>query len=1258
MVATAQFLEELSRKRLKWIDANRENNFEQGILNLLTELYPEQAHFIFELFQNAEDAIATSITFKLSADKLIVMHNGTRQFNAKDVESITSIGQSTKKDDLNQIGKFGVGFKAVFSYTTTPIVHSDDFNFEIRDLVCPYPIEKPTFKKKHTQFVFPFNNNNKSPDKCFEEVAKGLNSLQDNVLLFLNNINEISWEIDGRGKGRLARYARENNVVEIKNEGPKAKSATSSYWLRFLKKVAEKDGLFVGVAYRLEYLDELNIDFDEKSKISKTMAIVPIEGDGQLSIYFPAEKEVTKLKFHIHGPYASTVARDSLKYDHEGNLALLRLTAELVAESLNHIKSHGLLTTDFLAVMPNNKDDLNTFYRPIQVAIICEFANKKLLPGQYLKFISSRTAKDGPADIKSIINDTDLAVLYGNSEMKWVKAAKQKNSRADNFIESLNIREWGWDQLAETIKNKFGNKADPIANAWLNKKSDEWMQKFYYLLDHLVVEKKYDHRVIPTTWKIIRTADNSHRTGNEVFFPNTGPLNVENDKFIRLKANILTLQGKSKRQLERAEHFLQEAGVSAVGEAQEIEVILDEFYAPRSKDPSERLHMEHMERFINHWRKTGETTMFQRHYIFKDVAGKLFCMPFEVFLDKPYMNTSLSGFYSALAKHNINAADEIFEVWHNYNILSYFTAFAQAVGVITKIKIIKTTIGSNHPDYVRLITGFNGAGWSCDYGIDEDYTVSYLEDILKLNDVNVSKAMWLTMCLADTKVLKARYRPNSRCYTHTSYSSLVDKLKKSQWIPSVDGKFYKPEDMSNEMLMSGFSYDSDEWLNSIDFGKSARVQSEEYKQKLELVEKLGISLPLAEYLRTLTNDEQNIFLSEFITWRNQKNMPSDEELPRNPAPDPTRRYSKAEEEAEVAEEKEYEKKERSVRTNRNPDIKAYLKEHNTNDNGNVICQICCKKMPFKIGGLEDYFESVQCIKSVKKDLKSNHVALCPNCAAEYKYACNTSEADRIDYILTLDHISDVELSVPLEMPVHDKIRFTQKHFIELKAVLQHLEENRDSNNAEDTGNNEYSLAENDDESTQLINASQATTNNKAGLYQKPFVNTHNKNTNTESAAKHLKKQKIEPIIIYNKRSESALIQATANINTQNNVIHSASTSLADKRVERAIASMNKLSCHDNQKVLIKGKETVLKFINHDEYKSDLKSEGIPLSSLKMAMDHLVQSFDYKKLGFKKFIEFVKHVCASTNATVYVMPNNEAVLGLKNQKLSGAKPHVN
>ena len=90
--------DELKSKRKEMVKSMKENDAFEGIKNLLTELYPDKAHFIFELLQNAEDMNATEVNFSLYNDRLIFMHNGNkRAFTLTDVEAITNISKGTKK---------------------------------------------------------------------------------------------------------------------------------------------------------------------------------------------------------------------------------------------------------------------------------------------------------------------------------------------------------------------------------------------------------------------------------------------------------------------------------------------------------------------------------------------------------------------------------------------------------------------------------------------------------------------------------------------------------------------------------------------------------------------------------------------------------------------------------------------------------------------------------------------------------------------------------------------------------------------------------------------------------------------------------------------------------------------------------------------------------------------------------------------------------------------------------------------------------
>ena len=141
--------EKLSKERE--IDANvLDKPALRGVKNSVVEKYSDQAHFIYELLQNADDAFASEARFILKRDCLVFVHNGSRLFSVSDVDSedadsdegclgdinaITSIANSNKREA--SIGKFGVGFKAVFQYTSTPHIYDPNFKFKISRFIVP-----------------------------------------------------------------------------------------------------------------------------------------------------------------------------------------------------------------------------------------------------------------------------------------------------------------------------------------------------------------------------------------------------------------------------------------------------------------------------------------------------------------------------------------------------------------------------------------------------------------------------------------------------------------------------------------------------------------------------------------------------------------------------------------------------------------------------------------------------------------------------------------------------------------------------------------------------------------------------------------------------------------------------------------------------------------------------------------------------------------------------------------------------------------
>ena len=149
----ALFFEALSKDRAEIADV-LERRAVRGYKDSVVEKYSDQAHFIYELLQNADDACATNARFILEENRLIFAHNGTRHFSVSnpanedidserktlgDINAITSIANSNKTGA--SIGKFGVGFKAVFQYTSTPHIYDPSVKFKIERFIVPIKLD-------------------------------------------------------------------------------------------------------------------------------------------------------------------------------------------------------------------------------------------------------------------------------------------------------------------------------------------------------------------------------------------------------------------------------------------------------------------------------------------------------------------------------------------------------------------------------------------------------------------------------------------------------------------------------------------------------------------------------------------------------------------------------------------------------------------------------------------------------------------------------------------------------------------------------------------------------------------------------------------------------------------------------------------------------------------------------------------------------------------------------------------------------------
>ncbi|MEI7752199.1 MAG: hypothetical protein WCJ71_08950 [Candidatus Omnitrophota bacterium] len=447
--------EELVQMRKAWVDSSRANGF--NFDDILSGLYNDPSHFLFEIIQNAEDAGAKRVTFNLTTEKLTVCHDG-RDFDFKDIEGITGIGISRKKTDLNAIGKFGLGFKSVFAVTESPQIFSGKYSIQIDDFVVPSSLEQ-TEKHKGTRIVLPFNRKTRSKNEVYSAVAQKLDNLGFQSLLFLRHIEEIQWDTPEK-KGRYLKSS---------------KDVLASPWAKRVTLIStERAQEYLVVARPIEIEGKkikVEIAYLLGADENDTMRIVPVS-DSKLVVYFPTEK-LTHLKFLIQGPYKTTPNRENIPLDNEQNQHILKETAVLVAESLSIIKALGFFDVNFLAHLPISVEDKGSdvIYSSMYEAVKAKFLSEEaLMPTNRASF-----AKTGDVilargrELTAFFKQDDIEKLFSKTEWLDTDITYDKTRQLrDYLVKEMGVEEVDFESFARLISVDF-----------LKEKSDEWMIGFY-----------------------------------------------------------------------------------------------------------------------------------------------------------------------------------------------------------------------------------------------------------------------------------------------------------------------------------------------------------------------------------------------------------------------------------------------------------------------------------------------------------------------------------------------------------------------------------------------------------------------------------------------------------------------------------------------------------------------------------------------------------------------------------------------------------
>jgi len=348
------------------------------------EKYLQQAYqgrYFFELIQNVRDANKEKnqdgeIFIVLNDDILSISNTGA-EFSEKGIESITTIGESTKQSQ-DYIGFKGIGFKSVQEVTEEPkiITSYGSVYFDRKLTLNEYNDEKLN-KEQVPLFYFPHFNPQRLSCTEIEKgivtkielpikksvtediIVEAFSEIQAKQLILLGNIRNLHFESESNNTKFSITKNPQKRFIEVKeNDDPpfKFKYFTPSNKIQIPKNVIEslegkeKDIFSKGSA----------VDINIVLELAENGQIKPIE-EAKLYLFYPLQIN-SGFRFIIHSYFIVNPERTALR-DSPLNDFLLRSIGEFIGkEMLRNLKKTKTNTSKILCFKRNSDAKVNLLY--------------------------------------------------------------------------------------------------------------------------------------------------------------------------------------------------------------------------------------------------------------------------------------------------------------------------------------------------------------------------------------------------------------------------------------------------------------------------------------------------------------------------------------------------------------------------------------------------------------------------------------------------------------------------------------------------------------------------------------------------------------------------------------------------------------------------------------------------------------------------------------------------------------------------------
>ena len=462
-------------KAVKEDEGLKESIFEAVKKKIAQNQYDESS-ILFEFFQNADDCVNHLAICNRQPDKqnktfyinvkesqIVISHFGrlindtlnSKEFGDKfsqDLYSMITLNTSEKSEETGDTGKFGLGFKSVYTICKEPIVHSGNLDFKIIAGIYPSPEDRIAIENGETRFIL------NGPFPCsMDKICTKFKQYMFFLSVFSKQINNIQMH----GLFEEAVSLSKNNIYQNKSQFLSKVSNDNKDYLLF-----EDTELKYQILFRLK--DNCVYPMTD-SDLPKVWNITPLNS-------------VKRLPFMINADFVVDTGRLTLadeKFNTELFERISRTFANLLIESKDRL---------FSETSENIIADILEIFITIRNLQDSTFAN---FSESVLKIIFEK-CYCLPNGYGSVISFNDNVQFYSIAQSIYAENCYENEflSAMNTFLKAVNIEN---ELIIKSVADAYGNSINstPIELRNLldllptNKLSNEHLESFITIVSFM-----------------------------------------------------------------------------------------------------------------------------------------------------------------------------------------------------------------------------------------------------------------------------------------------------------------------------------------------------------------------------------------------------------------------------------------------------------------------------------------------------------------------------------------------------------------------------------------------------------------------------------------------------------------------------------------------------------------------------------------------------------------------------------------------------